>query len=173
MTREQSPAPPSNSNSDWTSPGQHERLPELRIVTRESLHNSRKTTRFPRHRDMRPFPAAASQEKSHVHSLNSKQYLTPLMQPQKFPNILYLLKRTLSFPAALNLRPFSPPDLDMRINFHASSGKGSRPSLFTSGGGRAHTETPEEASWVMPHSNRHQFPHPIKISPDVQAPLRM
>ena len=33
-------------------------------VTRESHRNSRKSTWFPRHRKMKPFPATASQEKS-------------------------------------------------------------------------------------------------------------
>ena len=46
--------------------GQHKRKPEIPVVTRESHRNSRKTTWFPRHRKMRPLPATASQEKSHV-----------------------------------------------------------------------------------------------------------
>ena len=51
---------------DWTSLGQHKRHPEFPVVTRESRRTSRKTTWFPRHRTMKPFPATASQEKSHV-----------------------------------------------------------------------------------------------------------
>ena len=51
---------------DWTSLGQHKRLPEFPVVTQESRHNSRKTTSFPRHCKKKPFPATASQEKSHV-----------------------------------------------------------------------------------------------------------
>ena len=35
------------------------------VVTRESRRNSRKSTWLPRHRKMKPFPAPASQEKSH------------------------------------------------------------------------------------------------------------
>ena len=62
------PSSPCNSNGDWTSLEQHERLPEFPVVTRESRSNSRKTTRFPRHCQMRPFLTAASQEKSHVPS---------------------------------------------------------------------------------------------------------
>ena len=46
LTQEQSCAPPRNSNGDWTSLGQHKRLPEFPIVTREkpqtSCQNSRK-----------------------------------------------------------------------------------------------------------------------------------
>ena len=45
---------------DWTSLGQHKRHPEFPVVTRESRRNSRKTTWFPRHRKMKPFPATAS-----------------------------------------------------------------------------------------------------------------
>ena len=47
VTLEQCCTPPCNSNGDWTSLGQHKRHPEFPVVTRESCHNSRKTTRFP------------------------------------------------------------------------------------------------------------------------------
>ena len=145
VTREQSPAPPHNLNGDWTSLGQHERLPEFPVVTQESRRNTRKTTRFSRHCKMRPFPAAAYQGKSHVPSSNSKRYLTHFLQLIKFPKYISHLRGTPSFPALLNPSPFSPPDLDMRINSPALSGKGSRPSRRTSEGGRSHTETREEA----------------------------
>src|SRR5574340_867903 len=72
---------------DWTSLGQHKRHPEFPVVTRESRRNSRKTTWFPSHRKMKPFPATASQEKSHVKNWRSIRYLAPLMRPTKFPNI--------------------------------------------------------------------------------------
>ena len=49
-----------------TSPS-HSRT-QLFRVTRESRRNSRKSTWFPRHHKMRPLPATASQEKSHVPS---------------------------------------------------------------------------------------------------------
>src|SRR5574340_1217795 len=70
---------------DCTSLGQHKRYPEFPVVTRESRRNSRKTTWFPRHRKMKPFPATASQEKSHVRNWRSKRYLAPLMRPHKVP----------------------------------------------------------------------------------------
>ena len=35
LTREQSHAPPGNSNGDWTSLRQQERLPEFCVITRE------------------------------------------------------------------------------------------------------------------------------------------
>ena len=98
VTQDQSPAPPHNLNRDWTSLGQHERLPEFPIVTRESGRNSRETTRFPHHREMKTFPAAVSQEKSHVHSGNSKWYLTALMQLKKFPDIPFSLESNNEFP---------------------------------------------------------------------------
>ena len=41
-------------------------MTNLSVVTRESRRNSRKTTWLPRHRKMKPFPATAPQEKSHV-----------------------------------------------------------------------------------------------------------
>src|SRR5574337_272665 len=78
---------------DWTSLGQHKRHPEFPVVTRESRRNSRKTTWFPRHRKMKPFPATVSQEKSHVRYWRSKRYLAPLMRPTKCPDIPVSLKR--------------------------------------------------------------------------------
>ena len=61
--------------------------PEFPVVTRESRCNSRKSTWFPRHRKMKPFPATVSQEKSHVRYWRSKRYLAPLMRPTKCPDI--------------------------------------------------------------------------------------
>src|SRR5574340_890456 len=77
----------------WTSLGQHKRQPEFPVVTRESRRNSRKTTWLPRHRKMKPFPATASQEKSHVRNWRSKGHLAPLMRPTKFPEIPVSLER--------------------------------------------------------------------------------
>src|SRR5574337_783737 len=48
---------------DWTSLGLHKRHPEFPVVTRKSCYTSRKSTWFPRHRKMKPFPATVSQEK--------------------------------------------------------------------------------------------------------------
>src|SRR5574340_936761 len=70
---------------DWTCLGQHKRQPEFPVITRESRRNSRKTTWLPRHRKMKPFPATAPQEKSHVRNWRSKGHLAPLMRPTKFP----------------------------------------------------------------------------------------
>src|SRR5574342_222732 len=65
---------------DWTCLGQHKRQPEFPVVTRESRRNSRKTTWLPRHRKMKPFPATAPQEKSHVRNWRSKGHLAPWMR---------------------------------------------------------------------------------------------
>ena len=73
--------------------GQHKRQPEFPVVTRESRRNSRKTTWLPRHRKMKPFPATAPQEKSHVRNWRSKGHLAPLMRPTKFPEIPVSLER--------------------------------------------------------------------------------
>src|SRR5574337_51168 len=78
---------------DWTCLGQHKRQPEFPVVTRESRRNSGKTTWLPRHRKMKPFPATAPQEKSHVRYWRSKRYLAPLMRPTKCPDIPVSLKR--------------------------------------------------------------------------------
>ena len=42
---------------------------------------------------MKPFPATATQEKSHVRYWRSKRYLAPLMRPTKFPGIPVSLER--------------------------------------------------------------------------------
>src|SRR5574342_666033 len=78
---------------DWTCLGQHKRHPEFPVVTRESHRNLRKTTWLPRHRKMKPFPATASQEKSHVRNWRSKGHLAPLMRPKNFPEIPVSLER--------------------------------------------------------------------------------
>ena len=92
-----------------------------------------------------------------------EQYLTPLIQFKDFPDLPVSLERNTSFPAPLNLSPFSPPDLDMRVDSPALSGKGSQTSSRTSGGGWSHEEILEVASWLMSHSERHRFPHALLI----------
>ena len=59
VTREQPPALSDKLNGRLDFLGQHKRKPEFPVVTRESRRNSRKTTCFPRHRNMRPLPARA------------------------------------------------------------------------------------------------------------------
>src|SRR5574337_123893 len=133
VTREQSPAFLRNSNGRLHFLGQHKRHPEFPVVTRESRRNSRKTTCFPRHRKMKPFPATASQ-KSHVRNWRSKRYLAPLMRPHKVPRHSGLPgEEHGGFPAPLPLSPFYPPELDRRVDSPALSGRGSRPSGRTSG----------------------------------------
>ena len=103
-------------------------------ATRESRRNSRKTPWFPRHRKMKPFPATASQEKSHVRNWRSKRYLAPLMRPHKVPRPPGLPgEEHRVFLAPLPLSPFDPPDLYRRVDSPAWSGRGSRPSGRTSG----------------------------------------
>src|SRR5574341_415484 len=78
---------------DWTCLRQHKRQPEFPVVTPESRRNSRKTTWLPPHRKMKPFPATAPQEKSHVRNWRSKGHLAPLMRPTKFLEIPVSLER--------------------------------------------------------------------------------
>src|SRR5574340_834524 len=93
VTPEQCPAFLRNSSGRLDLPGPTKRHPEFLVVTRESRRNSRKTTWLPRHRKMKPFPATAPQEKSHVRYWRSKRYLAPLMRPTKCPDIPVSLKR--------------------------------------------------------------------------------
>src|SRR5574337_405501 len=103
-------------------------------LTRESRRNSRKITWFPRHRKMKPFPATASQEKSHIKNWRSKRHLAPLMRPTKFPDLPVSLERnTKVFRHHFLCGPSTPPDLDRRVDSPALSGRGSRPSSRTSG----------------------------------------
>ena len=67
--------------------------PSFLLETAHWGRPSRTTPRLPRHRKMKPFPATASQEKSHVRYWRSKQYLAPLMRPTMFPDIPVLLER--------------------------------------------------------------------------------
>ena len=92
---------------------------------------------------------------------------------KKVPNMPVLLERNTEFPSTINLIPFPPPDLDMRVDSPALSEMESRHSRRTLGGGWSHIESREEALWVMPHSERHRFPHPFKVSPYARATLQM
>ena len=117
---------------DWTSLGQHKRHPEFPVVTRESRRNSRKTTWFPRHRKMKPFPATAFQEKCHVRNWRPKRSLAPLMRPHKFPRHPGVPgEEHRGFPAPVPLSPCYPPELDRRVDAPALSGRGSQPSSRT------------------------------------------
>ena len=112
---------------------------------------------------MRPLPPTASQEKSHIPSWSAKQYLAPLMRPQKFPYIPISLEGTLKFPAPLHLRPFSSHDRDRRVDSTALSRRDSRPSRHTSGWGRSHEEIREVASRAILHAERPRFHGPLLI----------
>ena len=98
---------------------------------------------FSPQREMRPFPTAASREKSHVPSWASKRYSTPFMQLKKFPDIPHS-RGTLIIWAQLNLSPFAPPHLEMRVDSPASSGKEGQRPCRPSRGGWSQLETREE-----------------------------
>ena len=61
-----------------------ERVPEVPVVTRETLPNSRKSRRFSAPGEMRPISSEASGGSSHLNSGNSKG---SLLQLKKFPDI--------------------------------------------------------------------------------------
>ena len=83
------------------------------------------------------------------------------------------LRGSPSFLAHLNLSPFSPPHLEMRVDSPAFSGKESRRSCHTSRGGWSQIETQDETSWFVPQSQRHKFPHPLEIRHDAPEPIWM
>ena len=92
-------------------------------------------------------------------------YATPEVPRHTHPHS----RGTPSFPAHLNLCPFAPPRLEMRVDSPALSRKESRHSCHTSRGGRSHNETRQEPSWIIPQCQRHQFPHPLEIRPAAPA----
>src|SRR5574337_1201488 len=93
VTREQSPAFLRNSNGRLDFPGPTQEASRIPRRNSRIPPQLEKTTWFPRHRKMKPFPATASQEKSHVRNWRSKGHLAPLMRPTKFPGIPVSLKR--------------------------------------------------------------------------------
>ena len=80
----------------------------MSAATGQSPHNSRKTTWFPHNRKMRPLPATASQEKSHVPSRSAKRYLASLMRHQKFPDTLVSLEGNTEAPGTTSSEPLLP-----------------------------------------------------------------
>ena len=152
-----------------TSLRQHKPVPEIPIATWDepqgSHRNLRKTTRFPPQREMRPFPRAVSREKLHIPSWNVKGYLTPLMQLRKVPETPIPTREEPRVSRHNSRRAlFPPPQLEMRVNSPASSGKEFRRCHRPSGGGRFPLET-----WVHPqesclNSKRPRFPQPFQIS---------
>ena len=119
VTREQSRAPHLKSNGDWTSLGLHGTLPEFSIVTREkpqtSHHNSRKTTRFSHHHEMKPFFLGGPREKSQVPSENSIGALTPL-KPLKGLQEILIATREESRVLCFNSRRGLPPQGNLECN---------------------------------------------------------
>ena len=83
--RERNPErPPRNSHGDWSFLRPPERVPEVPVVTGETLPNSRKSRRFSPPGEMRPISSEASGGSSHLNSGNSKG---SLLQLKKFPDI--------------------------------------------------------------------------------------
>ena len=83
--RERNPErPPCNSHGHWPFLRPPERVPEVPVVTRETLPNSRKSRRFSPPGEMRPISSEASGGSSHLNSGNSKG---SLLQLKKFPDI--------------------------------------------------------------------------------------
>ena len=128
---------------------------------------------FSPQREMRLFPTAGSREITRS-LLKIYTVLDTLYETQEVPRHTHPhSKGTPIFLAHLNLSPFAPPHLEMRVDSPAFSGKESRRSYCPSRGGRSHSETRVEPSWVVPQSQRHLFPHPLEIRPDAPPPIRM
>ena len=103
----------------------HERSPEVPVATLEepqAWHRiSRKTTRFPPQREMRPFSSEVPWEQSQVLSLNSKRGFTPFMQLKGFPEIPFTTRDELCVSRHNSRKvPCSPPHLEIRGDFHDS-----------------------------------------------------
>ena len=133
------------------------------VETRESRHNSRNATWFPRHPKMRPLPPTASQEKSHVPSWSAKRYWHPWCALKCSSTHQSDSRRTPRFPAPLHLGPFSPPDRDRRVDSPVLSWRGSHLSRCISGWGRSHEDIRDIATWMVTHAERPRFPGPLLI----------
>ena len=72
VTREQCPAFLRNSSGRLDLPGPTQEASSIPRRNSRIPRNSSKTTWLPRHRKMKPFPATAPQEKSHVRNWRSK-----------------------------------------------------------------------------------------------------
>ena len=113
VTREQSPAFLRNSNGRLDFPGPTQEASRIPRRNSRMPPQLEKKHVVPRHRMMKPFPATAFQEKSHVRNWRSKRYLAPLMRPHQVPRHPGLPgEEHRGFPAPLPLSPFYPPDLD-------------------------------------------------------------
>jgi len=69
------------------------------------------------------------------------------------------------------LTSFAPPHLEMRVDSPALSGKEPRHFRSNSRGCQSHLDTQQETSWVVSQSQRHPFPHPLEIRPDLNGNL--
>ena len=107
---------------------------------------------------MRPLPATASQEKSHVPSWSLKRYLAPLMWLQKFPDIPVLLEGNIEVPGTTSSEPLLPSWSGQEGRFTCFVWKGYRPSWCTSGWGPSQEEIRDVGLWVVPHAERPWFP---------------
>ena len=143
--------------------GQHKRHPEFSVVTRESCRNSRKTTRFPRHRKMNPFALHhLKRSPTFCFEVQNGTWHTGC-DTKSSPTYRSHSRGTPRFPAPLHLSPFSPHDLERRVYFPALIGREYRPSRRTSGCGQSHERFPDVALCVVPHFKRPLFPGPILI----------
>ena len=117
------------------------------MVPSVPCHNSRIPPQLEKNHDVPP--SSLDEALSHCsvsreipHSLlKFETVLDTLDATQSSPIYRSHLTVTLKFKAQLNLCNFSPPYLDMRVDYLALSGKGSRPSRRTSGASRSHIET--------------------------------
>ena len=92
--------------------------------------------------------------------------MTPLCKSRTFLTYAPPLEWNTEFRAHFILSSFNSLHLEMRVDSPVLCGKQSRRSCRYSRGGQSHIETRQETSWVVPQSQRHRFPHPLKIRPD-------
>ena len=113
---------------------------------------------------MRPFYAAAFPKKSHVPSWNWKGNLTPFLKPQKLPKISVPTWEECWVSHHNSRRAlFSPPQLEMTVDYAASSVKESQCCCHPSRGGQSHLETRVHSRELCLNSKRPRFPHPLQI----------
>ena len=113
---------------------------------------------------MRPFYAAVFPKKSHVPSWNWKGNLTPFMKPQKLPEISVPTWEECWVSRHSSRRAlFLPPELEMTVDYSASSVKESQCCRRPSRGGWSHLETRMHSQESCLNSKRPRFPHLLQI----------
>ena len=145
VTREQPPALSDKLNGRLDFLGQHKRKPVI----------PRRNKRIPPQVEKNHVVPTFSQDEALARDGVSREVPCSALKGETVPDSLHATPKspptrrvrsrgTPRVPAPLPLSPFSPSDRDRSVDCPAWSGRGSRPSRRTSGGGQSHEEIRDE-----------------------------